>query len=124
MLTFNTFVKRFNKLQAFIKKRSEQILLNTDELVEMVREQQLAGVNAEGKTMQRGYSKAYLEYRKWVMSSAPPMVPSERKTRRVYTTTMASRNRGSRYFSICFIYGLFLLRYRAPNSREVVMTSS
>lgn len=65
MVTFETFVRRFSGLKDFIKNESKRILFEfQDQIVEMQREQHLAGLNKEGTVMQTGYSPGYGKRRK------------------------------------------------------------
>ena len=65
MVTFNEFIKRFDGLKPFVQKAANEILVQrNDEIVEMIKEQQHAGVNAKNKKMQTGYSSGYAKRRK------------------------------------------------------------
>ena len=65
MVTFNTFVKRFDNLQAFIEKKSKEIIVkHGKQMAEMIIEQQLEGKGGDGKRMQSGYSSGYAKKRK------------------------------------------------------------
>jgi len=65
MVSFEIFVKRFGKIEPFVKKESAKILkAKGAEIVGMVQEQHHRGVNADGKIMQKGYSTSYGKKRK------------------------------------------------------------
>ena len=65
MITFETFVKRWGGLKKFIITRSQKILKEREkELVEMIVDQQHAGVGSDGQKMQTGYSTGYAKRRK------------------------------------------------------------
>ena len=65
MVDFKVFVKRFEKLEPFVRKEGNKILLTQGkEIVEMVKEQQHDGKNADAKVMQSGYSTGYGKQRK------------------------------------------------------------
>jgi hypothetical protein len=64
MVDFDTFVKRFSKLKPFILKTTKEIVKELEpEIVKMVVDQQLEGINSEGNQMQSGYSKGYTKRR-------------------------------------------------------------
>lgn len=64
MVTLNEFVKRFTNLKKYVIKRTKQILKEYEtEIVDMIRSQQLAGIDSEGNQMQSGYSKGYKKRR-------------------------------------------------------------
>ena len=65
MVTFDTFVKRFDRVKPFILSESKKILLTKEkEILDMVRAQQHEGKGRDDKTMQSGYSAGYGKRRK------------------------------------------------------------
>jgi len=65
MVDFKTFVKRFEKIEPFIRKEGTKILMTQGkDIVEMVKEQHHDGKNADAKVMQSGYSSGYGKQRK------------------------------------------------------------
>jgi hypothetical protein len=65
MVTFETFVKRFDTLPDFLRKAGNEILMkHNNDIVGLANQQLLKGVNVQGETMQKGYSTAYGKRRK------------------------------------------------------------
>jgi hypothetical protein len=65
MVTFDEFVRRFSGLKAFVEKKAQEIIMSRgEEIVQMVRDQHLKGVNIHGKKMQTGYSPGYSRRRR------------------------------------------------------------
>lgn len=65
MVTLQTFIQRVGTLESFLMKQSKHILVNESErITDMVREQHHDGKNADGETMQVGYSSGYTKKRK------------------------------------------------------------
>jgi hypothetical protein len=65
MVSFDEFVKRFDKVQPFIRKKSLEILMGFEkQVLDMIREQQLQGKGKDDKVMQSGYSTGYAKRRK------------------------------------------------------------
>jgi len=60
MVEFETFVKRFEKLPEYLKRKSGELLMKeSGKIVELSNDQLQKGLNTEGRIMQRGYSPQY-----------------------------------------------------------------
>lgn len=65
MITFDEFVKRFGGLKKFIEKETKRIVKDRGkEIVQMIIDQQHAGIGSDGQQMQSGYSSGYGKRRK------------------------------------------------------------
>ena len=65
MVTLDEFIKRLGRLPSFLEKKSSELLLKHErEVVALNNAQLMEGLNTEGKTMQKGYSKGYSSKRK------------------------------------------------------------
>jgi len=65
MIDFNTFVKRIDQLERFVRIQAQKTLKKQgQDIIKMMRGQHHAGLNREGKQMQSGYSTGYGKRRK------------------------------------------------------------